>query len=237
MGLTQAEVASIAVVPRSTVRDWCTGKLPRSLQAQRPGTAPCHRCGGTAHAFSELPASYAYLLGIYLGDGTTSPCKRRVFKLRIFLDQRYPDIVAECAASVRAVMPDNSVSKRLTSSNCFEVYAYSKAWPCLFPQHGAGPKHKRQIELAPWQEEFATRYPHLLLRGLIQSDGCRFINTGRGNWSCPRYSFSNRSEDIHRIFCEACAQLGLRWTRAPHTVYVSRKDDVARLDAFVGPKS
>ena len=37
--------------------------------------------------------------------------------------------------------------------------------------------------------------------------------------------------------CDACDLLGLRWTVAPRTVYVSRKDDVALLDKFVGPKS
>lgn len=79
------------------------------------------------------------------------------------------------------------------------------------------------------------RLPEQLLRGLIHSDGCRFINTG-SNWRHPRYSFSNRSVHIRRIFCGACDALGLRWTTAPHTVYVSRKDDVARMDAFIGPK-
>jgi hypothetical protein len=62
------------------------------------------------------------------------------------------------------------------------------------------------------------------------------MNTGR-NWKNPRYTFSNRSADIRRIFCEACDLFGVRWTEAPWTIYVSRKADVARLDAFVGPKA
>jgi hypothetical protein len=76
-----------------------------------------------------------------------------------------------------------------------------------------------------------------LLRGLIHSDGCRFMNTGRGGWRHPRYAFSNRSAHIRGIFCMACQRLGLHWTRAPYTIYVSRKADVARLDEFVGPKA
>ena len=80
------------------------------------------------------------------------------------------------------------------------------------------------------------RHPDALLRGLIHSDGCRFINTGT-NWRHPRYAFSNTSDDIRAIFCAACDRLGLRWTRAPRTVYVSRKDDVAVLDTFIGPKA
>jgi hypothetical protein len=52
----------------------------------------------------------------------------------------------------------------------------------------------------------------------------------------PRYSFSNRSADARRIFCDACDVLGLRWTAAPDTIYISRKADVARMDEFIGPK-
>jgi hypothetical protein len=86
------------------------------------------------------------------------------------------------------------------------------------------------------RELVATR-PELLLRGLIHSDGCRFQNTGR-NWSHPRYSFANKSEDIKAIFCDACELMGLRWSRSGEkTIYVSRKADVAVLDRFVGPKS
>jgi hypothetical protein len=80
----------------------------------------------------------------------------------------------------------------------FEVYAYSRAWPCLFPQHGSGPKHKRRIWLAGWQQELAQRWPEDLIRGMIQSDGFRFINTGRGGWRHARYGFSNASTDIHQ---------------------------------------
>jgi hypothetical protein len=61
--------------------------------------------------------------------------------------------------------------------------------------------------------------------------------TGTGGWRCPRYSFSNRSEDILEIFRWTCDLLDLRWTVAPHTVYVSRMADVARVDEFIGPKS
>jgi hypothetical protein len=104
------------------------------------------------------------------------------------------------------------------------------------PQHGPGKKHDRPIVLAPWQVALVDRDPEQLLRGLIHSDGCRFINTGT-SWRNPRYSFSNRSADIRGIFCNACARLGLRWSSSPHTVYVSRKADVAVLDQFIGPKA
>jgi hypothetical protein len=89
---------------------------------------------------------------------------------------------------------------------------------------------------SPGRSGSSIEFPGLLLRGLIHSDGCRSINTGRGGWRHPRYSFKNVSADILGIFCAACDRLGLRWTTAPYTVYVSRKADVERLDGFVGPK-
>jgi len=80
-------------------------------------------------------------------------------------------------------------------------------------------------------------------QGLIQSDGCRSYSTGKGDWTQPRYAFSNVSTDITSIFCSACDCLGLHWTAsfptnesAAVSIYVSGKADVARLDEFVGPK-
>lgn len=176
------------------------------------------------------------MLGLYLGDGCLSLHRRSVYKLRLTLDAAYPSIVSEAAGAMRAVMPVSSVGRYARPYGDIEVYAYSKGWPCLFPQHGPGPKHGRPIALGSWQEEIVRRAPHLLLRGLIHSDGCRFFNTGRGGWRHPRYAFRNRSEGVRRIFCDACDLLGLRWTLSGEVVYVSRRDDVARLDEFIGPK-
>jgi hypothetical protein len=94
-----------------------------------------------------------------------------------------------------------------------------------------------------WQQKLAECWPKQLLKGLIQSDGCRSYSTGRGGWTQPCYAFSNVSTDITSIFCSARDCLGLRWTAsfptneaAAVSIYVSRKADVARLDEFVGPK-
>jgi hypothetical protein len=172
---------------------------------------------------------------MYLGDGCLSEHRRHVFKLRISLDVRYPGIAEECERAIGEVMPQNRIG-RVDNGTWHELYSYSKSWPCLFPQHGPGRKHERRIELTDWQWAHVERWPALLLRGLIQSDGCRFQNTGRA-WSHPRYSFANNSEDIKAIFCHVCQLMGLHWTRSgAKTIYVSRKADVAVLDRFVGPK-
>ena len=231
-GRNASEVARLLGIPRATVRDWMQGRVPRrSLLA----TAGCGRCGGV-HDFGGLPPAYVHLLGLYLGDGCLSAHRREVFKLRISLDARYPEIVEECEEAIRAVRPRSSVN-RVDRRTWFEVYSYSKSWPCLFPQHGPGKKHERPIILSPWQWRLVWDRPDRLLRGLLHSDGCRFQNTGRCSWSHPRYAFTNASPHIRSIFCTACDLIGLRWTASgKRTIYVSRKDDVALLDLLVGPK-
>jgi hypothetical protein len=232
-GRTATEVARIVGVPRATVRDWIHGRVPGRGRIGANGG--CARCG-VSHDFAALPSVYTYLLGMYLGDGCLSAHRRDVFKLRISLDARYPEIVDECREAMRTVLPRSRVN-HVDHETWLELYSYSKSWPCLFPQHGPGKKHERPIVLSPWQSAHVSERPDLLLRGLLHSDGCRFQNTGRCGWSHPRYSFTNTSSDIRAIFCAACDLLGLRWTASGgRTIYVSRKDDVALLDLFVGPK-
>jgi hypothetical protein len=238
-GLGARRIAARTGVPVRTVTDWLAGKTPK-----RSITQGCERCGHERHRFAELPAAYSYLLGVYLGDGCISAGPRGVYRLRITLDLAYPGIIDECEAAMREVVPRSRVHRLLRKANYIErpdpsfveLSAYSKSWPCLFPQHGPGRKHQRPILLTDWQRELLQRHPGLILRGLIHSDGSRFINTGSGGWSCPRYVFNNKSEDILGIFCDACDVLGLHYTFAPRAVYVSRKADVALLDLFVGPK-
>jgi hypothetical protein len=232
LGLSPSAIARQTGVPRSTVRGWVRGSVPRA----RRGRPRCSQCDGAPHTYRDLPSSYVYLLGLYLGDGSIATHPREVYKLRITLDARYPGVIRQCAAAMRDVMPASKVNSWERPYGDVEVYSYSKAWPCLFPQHGVGKKHLRRIELAEWQTELVARSPELLLRGLIHSDGCRFVNTGR-NWRHPRYVFSNKSDDIRAIFCETCERLGLRWTTAPRSVYVSRVADVRRLDEFGAGKS
>lgn len=213
-GLGAVRVARRLGLSVGTVRDWHAGKLPRHSRTTLPNGDPlplvCPVWGQDEHVFKELPRAYAYLLGLYLGDGTISKHRRGVYRLRIFLDKKYPGIVAECDAAMSAVMPANAVERLLTPSNCFQVSSCSRAWPCLFPQHGPGMKYTRRIWLAEWQQELADRWPKALLRGLIQSDGCRFTNTrGKSDtWSAPRYGFANRSTDITSIFCAASTSSG-----------------------------
>jgi hypothetical protein len=231
-GLGARRIARRTGLPLSTVRDWLAGRLPGN--GVRPGT--CTTCRASEHHFDELPPEYVYLLGLYLGDGSIASHPREVYRLRITLDVRYPGIIETARHAMAEIRGKASVARR-RHEGCVEVNAYWRSWPCLFPQHGPGPKHARRIVLVGWQQELVDRWPEQLVRGLIHSDGCRFINTGRNGWAWPRYTFFQKSDDIRTIFCDACDRLGLRWTLSrPYMVYISRKKDVAKLDEFIGPK-
>ena len=183
-----------------------------------------------------------YLLGLYLGDGYIVHHRRGVYRLTVTLDARYPGIVAECGTAIEAVMPQGRVGLQFRhGGTCAWVTNTSKQWPCLIPQHGPGHKYERRIALAPWQQELVMRHPELLLRGLIHSDGCRVINKIRHpqkTYEYPRYQFSNRSDDIKRIFCDTCDLLGVDWrVMSRWDISVARRASVARLDEFIGPKA
>ncbi len=172
---------------------------------------------------------------MYLGDGCLSERPRGVFQLRITLDLRYPGIIDDCTSAMTAMNHTMKVG-RVKRTGCTDVNAYWKQWPCLFPQHGPGPKHLRTIVLAPWHQEIADAYPGRLLRGLIHSDGCRGMNRVKGK-DYPRYFFTNYSPDIRAIFCEACGKYGVAWRPTNwKTISVARRPDVAKLDLIVGPK-
>lgn len=190
--------------------------------------------------------AYAYLLGIYLGDGTVARVQRGS-QLRVVLDSAYPGIIEETGAAMQAVLPTGNLSVRLRPGwNVRLVEMASVSWPLLFPQAGPGRKHDRLIALEPWQQEIVDRHPKQLLRGLIHSDGCRTVNrftttlpSGRvAEYAYPRYFFTNRSEDIKGIFCATCEQLGIRWTRSSFkNISVAHRKSVALLDTFIGPKA
>jgi hypothetical protein len=231
-GCSDCEVSRLSKIPRSTVRDWRLGRHSQTLRASEGRDRECRQ---GCEPWAVPCAAYSYLLGMYLGDGCISR-SHNVWRLRIVTDARYPGIVEECCLAMESVMPGRRIHRLHRPSRCVEISMYSKHWVCLFPQHGPGRKHKRLIRLQPWQRRLAGQAPECFIRGMIHSDGCRVIATDRGVRSV-RYHFSNRSEDIKSLFCEALDGLSIRWTRpSQREIAIYRRDAVARLDQFVGPK-
>jgi hypothetical protein len=213
---TREEVATVLELVRAGLNDCEIARrtgIPRgTVRCWRVGRRPnFHRPGATCAVCGGIPhtlpqAPYTYLLGLYLGDGCLTPFPRDVYKLRISCASGYPGLIRLCELAMAQILP-NKVN-RVVGQGCFEIYSFSKHWICLFPQHGPGRKHERKIELAGWQQDLVDADPRPLLRGLLHSDGCRVLDWVNGT-PYPRYHFS---------------------------LSVARRDSVALLDAFVGPK-
>ena len=65
----------------------------------------------------------------------------------------------------------------------------------------------------------------------------RTLADGDHWYEYPRYLFSNESADILRLCGEALDRLGVAWRYSRrNSISVARREAVARLDEFVGPK-
>jgi len=205
-GMNDCAVARETGIPLCTVRDW------RHRPQIRPRPVSTSVCG-VLHNFSTFPpATYNYLLGLYLGDGCISR-SQRVWHLRITLDKKYPGIIGRCCDAIDALMSGQHATIAKQPTGCVVVSHYSKHWPCLLPQHGPGKKHLRPIRLEPWQDVLVSAATEEFVRGLIDSDGCRVVANERDVRSV-RYHSSNRSDDIRRLFCVDSAAL-VRSRRIP----------------------
>lgn len=243
-GLTVSEVSRRTGISRYAIREWrLRVDQGRDLYAKQ--NQECPRCSATPQP-PEPRTAYAYLLGLYLGDGCISPVgdrRKEVWALRIACASAWPGLIEQCVAAVTAVRPANKV-RVISRVGCVEVNSHSKHWPCLFPQHGPGKKHERRIELASWQQEVVDQFGKEFVRGLLHSDGSRFVNRVRrplkdeDRWyEYPRYNFTNVSLDIQGLFTDALDRLGIAWAQMnKKNISVAKREAVARLDEFVGPK-
>ena len=234
-GLSDYAIARLTGFPRSTILNWRKRSEPPRSAQQRTIVIPRSQWG----------PEYAYLLGVYFGDGHIWSSSPGSFRLSIFCDTTYPGLIAEIKTAIAALSPGTPIRLNRRPGRCVAVISSSPAWSHAFPQHGPGRKHERPIVVEGWQRAITHAHPEMLLRGLIHSDGCRCVNrfrtklpSGRiAEYEYPRYFFSNLSADIRSIFTEHCELLGIRWTQSNHrNISISHRHSVARLDEFVGPK-
>ncbi|GAA2408214.1 hypothetical protein GCM10010191_15880 [Actinomadura vinacea] len=243
-GLTLSEVSRRTGVSRYAIREWRL-RVEQGRDLYVGGPRDCPRCAELPRP-PDPPGAYSHLLGLYLGDGCISPVgdpAKSVWALRVICANAWPGLMQECADSIRAVRPENKI-RFIPREGCTEVNSHSKHWTCLFPQHGPGMKHTRKIELAGWQQEIVDEFSEEFVRGLLHSDGWRGTNRVRrklkdgDHWyEYPRYNFTNVSSDIQRLFTDALDRLGIPWTQMNRkNISIAKRDAVARLDEFVGPK-
>jgi hypothetical protein len=244
-GLSKNKISHATGVLRTQVRKWIGAGIevvlasPRRVGTSRSGLA----CRGWCDPWDGLDErAYAYLFGQYLGDGCISEATRGSPRLRITTCDEYPGIRAECEQAIRRVAPLATLGS-LQREGCTDIFSSWAHWVCYFPQHGPGRKHERALVLDAWQEAVVfDREPKAFLRGLIHSDGCRVMNwvpkpNSLERYTYPRYLFTNESRDIRGFFREACRRVDVECRKMNRkTLSVARRDSVAQLDEFIGPK-
>jgi len=220
--------------------DW---RRPTYVPRREYSLETCPRCWLAAKPMRFTDDDYAELLAMYLGDGCISDLARTQ-SLRIALDLRYPGIIRETCELLRRCFPVNPVNE-VAATGCVHVLVYSRHLSCLFPQHGHGRKHERAIALEAWQADCVRRAPWPFIRGCIRTDGCAFINRTDVHRAEPyeylSYEFSNKSEDIVRLFVEACGRVGVFTrvncdARGQWDVRINRRASVALMQSQVGLK-
>lgn len=234
-GTSLNSIARSTGISRRTLSNWRAGR--------RPSPELCHWLPlvRPADVARDTPSEYAYLLGLYLGDGHLVEYQRNCWALRLAMDSAYPCLISSAQKAMIACRGGGKASTRcVPGSRCVIVTSYSKSWPELFPQHGPGRKHERLIFLVRWQQQLSRSHARELIRGLIHSDGCRFTarqRIGGRTYEYDRYGFENHSDGIRQIFVDHLDQLGIAWTQPrPTMIQIARREAVARLDSFVGPK-
>ena len=229
LGSANRAIARSLGIHHSTVAAW------RRSPDARP--MACPRCAMPLRRAIRFDAGdYAELLGLYLGDGWISDVSRTRI-LRVALDASYPGIVGRAARILARTFPGSPVRVAARHEGRMLVpTVHHGHLSCLLPQHGPGPKHNRPIALEAWQQAAVDAAPWRLLRGLLHSDGCAYVNR-TGRYRYLSWDFSNRSADILDLFCATCHAVGVEHRRYRHHVRVHRRASVALLVEHVGLKT
>ena len=253
LGINKKAISRYLDIPRRTVIDCIQryGTVSELVRQSEQSIEPILfkiLTGEIEGDYQSVVAAYAYLLGLYLGDGNIVKM-RRIYRMRVTLDAKYPNIINSCVQAGKVLLPENQIgiAERLNNGrpSCVDVSIYHKNLPLFFPQHGAGLKHSRPIKLETWQESIVNDYSLEFFRGLYHSDGSRSSNIVNGK-DYPRYEFANTSADIVQLFSATCDRLGIHWTsksfQVPdhhirYDIMIAKRKDVAYLDSVIGPKS
>jgi hypothetical protein len=249
-GKSCTDISKITGISRSTIR-YIVGETFKIVKGKKyyykGGSSTKYDLDSTKQILeylSDKKEAYVELLGLYLGDGhiIENPNKRS-FLLRIFNNTLDTNVISKCEEVMQTVYPDNSVTTKPHNmyDTCTIVQCSSMKHPKLFPQHGKGKKHERDIILKEWQQDLINEYPKLFIRGLMWSDGCRYKNGNR-----LHYNFTNCSKDIINYVSHYLTILGVDHSVGKKKTYgdntadawiiQSRVRGTQILEEFVGSK-
>src|SRR5262245_892571 len=127
LGILDRENAAICGVSVAAIRHWRRGSRRNGDRRNRTGHPPrCPRC----HDRPLDEAAYAYLLGLYLGDGHMTLGRSDVWALSITCCDGWPGLMTQARLAMSAVMPSSKVFA-VPRTGCTEIKSTSKHWLCL----------------------------------------------------------------------------------------------------------
>lgn len=248
-GLSRNEIATKLDIAWKQVDYWSrnSARVVKLVDTRDLKSRAFERTGSSPVSCTK---EYAYVLGLYLGDGyiNLQTPAYGVYKLRITQDVKYQHLVEEHRKALETIFEGNRAAVyHHKNSNAIDVYIHSQLIGVLFPQRGSGPKNKRDVSLEDWQLRIVEQHPDAFLRGLMQTDGSRYTRK-QGNHEYVTYNFTNTSEDIIKMVEHCCDMLGLHPTkyRRPSnvcsgiprsttktTITFNKRKDVELLDSVV----
>src|SRR4051794_3409324 len=107
IGVIDRENAQICDVSIGAIRHWRAGRRRASSGTTASKTNTCPRC----HSRPLDEPAYAYLLGLYLGDGHITHGPRDVYALAIACSDDWPGLMDAAQQALAAAMPTSSVCR------------------------------------------------------------------------------------------------------------------------------
>jgi hypothetical protein len=180
---------------------------------------------------SELLAE---LVGAILGDGSLTKYQLVLYS-NLITDREYSDFLSSLIEKIFGVVPSmthhplSGVTRVLCSSKNIVDYLQSIGL-------GLGNKTRRQASVPSWILKNRS-YIHACMRGLIDTDGCVYIDhhkTKCGTYESVCIAFTNASKPLLDFVFEAWESLGFHPTRQGRHVRLRRSDEVIRHAKEVG---
>lgn len=178
-------------------------------------------------------AYFAELVGAILGDGTVTPYQLILYSN--INEGEYSHFLSDLIMRVFRVATAAHQSKkegviRLVCSRVGVVIHLQKAGVSI------GNKVRRQAEVPSWIKRDRT-FSRACLRGLIDTDGCVYLDRHRINgrtYTSLCIAFTNASKPLLDFVCETWESLGFHPTRHGRHARLRRRGEVLRYAEEVG---
>ena len=239
IGVTDKEIAQIFGVSVAVIQRWRVGRRRAASGIGESGRLPAHAAirglGTSRHTHTCWASIWA--------TGTSSAGER------MCMHSRSPALTV---GQVSWTRPSRRCRLSCPRRECAVSGRPGARWSrvtrstgrACSPSTGRGLNTTGKSNWKAGRKSSCSNIPGEFAKGLFHSDGWRGVNRvrhvlsdGEHWYEYPRYLFGNESADILRLCGEALDRLGVAWRFSRRNVIsVARREAVARLDQFAGPK-